>query len=421
MLKRVELSQLELGMFVHKLEGGWLDHPFWSSKFLLDDLAKLQALKSSKLSGVTIDTSKGKDVRPAKNESRPRVSKPAHKVSPRFKAIKKRATREHLAPAPTTMKQEIDTAQDIAQQATDKLHQTFLAARLGKALNVRTIQPVVRDIYESIRRNPQAFGGLMRCKLKNELMFHHALSVSALMVSLGRKMKLSASEVYQAGLAGLLLDIGVNHLPKTIEPPNGDFRKIDPKIWEQHVMLGYNALVSSDDLPQIVLDACLQHHERIDGSGFPDGLKGNQISLAGKMAAICDSFDFLLIKEGAAAALDPAEAIQRLRKMKGAFDPRVMRHFVELVGLYPIGSFVALSNGEIAMVIEEDEADHARPVVQAFYSLEQDEQIEPRRIALARMEDDLSITGTADLSDLDLPADDLLREMIFLSTFKNKT
>ncbi|SHN60329.1 hypothetical protein SAMN02745193_02105 [Erythrobacter sanguineus] len=90
---------------------------------------------------------------------------------------------------------------------------------------------MVHDILASARRNPQAFSGLMRCKLKNEVMFRHALSVSALMISLARKMKLSAQEIHDCGLAGLLLDIGVNYLPQTITPPFGDFRNTDPKIW----------------------------------------------------------------------------------------------------------------------------------------------------------------------------------------------
>ena len=321
---------------------------------------------------------------------------------------------------PVTIGQELGAAQAIAEKANENLNRTFTDARLGKALNVRTVEPVVNDILASARRNPQAFSGLMRCKLKNEVMFRHALSVSALMISLARKMKLSAQEIHDCGLAGLLLDIGVNYLPQTITPPFGDFRNTDPKIWQQHVMLGYRALSNDGDLPQSVLDACLQHHERIDGSGFPNGLAADQIAVVARMTAICDTFDFLLSKTTATAPLDPAMALQHMKAMDGAFDEDILCHFIESVGIYPVGSFVVLRSEKLAMVIDVDPKDHTRPILQAFYSLSKGERILPHRIALTNNADTDEITGIADLSDLGLPEDGLLREMIFLSAFKSK-
>ena len=112
----------------------------------------------------------------------------------------------------------------------NRMHKAFLAARLGKALDLRAVEPVASDILGSVRRNSQAFAGLMRCKLQNELVYRHALAVSALMVSLARQMKLVEKEAYEAGLAGLLLDIGVNYLPKDLNPHRGYYRNVDLKI-----------------------------------------------------------------------------------------------------------------------------------------------------------------------------------------------
>jgi HD-GYP domain-containing protein (c-di-GMP phosphodiesterase class II) len=419
MLKHIELSDLELGMFVQKMEGSWLDHPFWKSNFLIEDQKRLQLLKASNLRGVVIDTSKGKDVHvPAPHAGAP-AGKPTALASKRITAISKRAKGKAVASMPVSIEQELDAAKAIAEKAKENLHRTFMAARLGKALNLKTVEPVVNDILASVRRNPQAFSGLMRCKLKNELMFRHALSVSALMVSLAGRMKLPSQEVHNCGLAGLLLDIGINYLPQALDPPNGDFRNTDPKIWQQHVMLGYRSLLNDDDLPQDVLDAVLQHHERIDGGGFPKGLEGHQISTVARMAAICDTFDFLLSQTSTAAALDPASAIQHMKEMSGAFDGEILRHFIESVGLYPVGSFVRLHSEKLAMVIDEDHKDYAKPVVQAFYSFATGEQFEPHRIELARSGDQDRIIAIADLAGLGLPGDSHLREMIFLSTYKN--
>lgn len=417
MLKNVGVHELEIGMFVHKMDGSWFDHPFWKSNFLIEDNKRLQVLKSSKLRGVIIDTSKGKDiVAPAPAAPPAPAAAPA---SARIRAISNRSKREAAASRPTTLAQELHAAEAIANKAKDSLHKTFLAARLGRALNVKQVEPVVSDILASVRRNPQAFSSLMRCKLKNELMFRHALSVSALMVSLARKMKLPPQDTLDCGLAGLLLDTGVNYLPATLDPLNGDFRNIEPETWQQHVMLGYRALANTGDLPQSVLDAVLQHHERIDGSGFPKGLDGHRISTIARMAAICDTFDFLLSQTNTAAALDPAAAIRHMKAMSGAFDEDILRHFIESVGLYPVGSFVRLRSDTLAMVIDEDRSDHTRPVVQVFYSLESGEQIKPHRLELARCGDRDRIIEIADLSGLNLPATTHLREMLFLSTYKN--
>jgi len=422
MLKQIAVSDLELGMFVHKFEGGWFDHPFWKAKFLIEDDEKLATIKSSRVRAVVIDTAKGRDVgKPAPRPCEARPARPAAlAAATRISNIKHRTAVQVSTTGPVSMAQELDSAAAIAEQARDKLHKAFIATRLGKALDVRKVEPVVGDILASVRRNPQAFSGLMRCKLKNELSFRHALSVSALMVALADRMKLPAQDIHNCGLAGLLLDIGVNHLPYVGDPPGGDFRNLSERIWKQHVMLGHRALQNDDTLPQLVLDACLFHHERMDGRGYPQGTAGDAIPLVARMAAICDSFDFHLSDFDRGKALDPAAAIETMRADTGAYDPEILRVFIETVGMYPVGSFVTLASRKIAMVIDEDRKDPLRPVVQVFYSLDAGERVLPHRIALAEGDDNERITGIAELSGLDLPPDPQLRELVFLSAYRSQ-
>ncbi len=422
MLKQIPVSQLEVGMFVHKFEGGWFDHPFWKAKFLIEDGGKLAEIQASRLRGVVIDTAKGCDVTPDAVRAQAPAPSPAGLPSPaasRIRSIKRRTNAQLLAAQPVSFAQEVETAMVIAEKARERLGKTFIDARLGKALDVRKVEPVVSDILASVRRNPHAFTGLMRCKLKNEQIFRHALSVSALMVALGDRMKLTGPEIHNCGLAGLLLDIGVNYLPQAVDPWDGGRRQEDDRIWQSHVLLGYRALQNDDDLPQAVLDACLFHHERMDGRGYPQRRAGEDIPLIARMAAICDSFELLLVGIHGKAPLDPAAAVALLRMQTGAFDEDILRQFLETVGLYPVGAFVELAGRKIAMVIDEDRADPLRPVVQAFYSLESRERILPHRIALAEVGAEERIVGIADLAGLDLPADEQLRELVFLSACRN--
>jgi HD-GYP domain-containing protein (c-di-GMP phosphodiesterase class II) len=422
MLKQIPTSALELGMYVHKFEGNWFDHPFWRAKFLLADTDRLEVIRASKIDAVVIDTSKGRDLAAATPAPRgPAPARPAAATgaSARIQAIKQRTAVQVASTGPVSMAQEIETAGQIADKARDRLGKTFMAGRLGKALDVRKVEPVVSDILASVRRNPQAFSALMRCKLKNELVFRHALSVSALMVALADRMKLPAAEIHNCGLAGLLLDIGVNFLPYVGDPPGGDYRNLSERIWKQHVLLGHRALENDGDLPQMVLDACLYHHERIDGRGYPQNKSGAAIPQVARMAAICDSFDFHLTASDRSMGLDPATAIEVMRADVGAYDEDILHTFIQTVGFYPVGSFVELASSKLAMVVDEDPKDPMRPVVQVFFSLATRERIAPHRIALADPRETERIVGIADMTGLDLPPYEQLRQLVFLSACRN--
>lgn len=420
MLKEISLSDLRMGMFVHKMNGGWFDHPFWKARFLVDDAAKLQTLKSSALKSVVIDTSLGEDVEEtrAASSGRHANSHAIPAVQKRLHSIKKRqASREReLRPVPTSA--ELGAVQAVADKGSAKLKELLRAARLGRAISVASVAPIVGDIHASISRNSQAFHGLMRCKLTNEFVYRHSLCVSALMISLARKMNLPGREVVDAGLAGLLLDIGTGYYPKIINPPHGDFSQLDPEIWQQHVQLGHRALRFDESVSNWVLDACLHHHERMDGTGFPEGLRGDVISVGGKMAAICDTFNFLLSDQGGSKGLDPSDAVEKLREMDGVFDQDILRKFIEAVGKFPVGSFVRLRSDRIGMVIDENPKDETRPLVEVFYCLKEGKRIAQTRVKLGSGFDEDEIMETGDISQLDLPDEAYLREMIFLAAHR---
>lgn len=163
-----------------------------------------------------------------------------------------------------------------------------------------------------------------------------------------------------------------------------------------------------------MLEAVLKHHERMDGKGFPGKLKADEIGQTARMVAICDTFDHLLIATEASQALDPAVAIEQLKKMQGAFDPEILRCFIESVGLYPVGSFVRMRSNRIAMVIDEDPNKGTRPIVIAFYSYASGDRIRGQKIVLSRQDCEDEIVEVADLSGLGLPDDSQLREWLFL-------
>lgn len=389
-----------MGMFVHKLEGSWLKHPFWKTKFVLQDIETLADLREAEIDAVVIDISKGRDVdpfRPVVNERPCAPSPVSTPVQRRFSPPSQPTAFDPRSTAPQTTQREFGHAGKVAARGRKVVNKVFLEARLGKAICSEAVEPVIEDIFASIQRNPHAFNGLMRCKRDNEFLYRHALACSALMISLARQLKLAPSEIREAGLAGLLFDVGINHLPVDLDTVGGDIRRLPQQIAVQHTDLGYNFLIASG-IPDKVALAALQHHERNDGSGYPAGLIGGDIPLLSRMAAICDAYDQLASAESDAQAVDPGAVIQAMAAMTGKFDPVVFAAFVQSIGVYPIGAFVHLRSERLAMVIDQEPADYARPQVRVFFSIALGQRIRREDMALSKCYGADEIQGPADMS-----------------------
>ncbi len=434
MLKRINLRDVEIGMFIHKMEGSWFDHPFWKSRFLLKDRDILRELQASTIDGVIIDTSKGKDLhfnrnaavtgtapasihRPTLVRANPRPAFPAQRREQRS-ALNSPQAGNLNSTMPQSMAREFGNAQQVARHSQKVISKLFLEARLGKIVKLRDVEPIIEQIYTTVQRNSHAFSGLMRCKQNNEFVYRHALSVSALMVSLARQMKFTAQDIREAGLAGLMLDIGISNLSADLAAVSGDFRALEPEIFNRHAVFGHELLEAAGDIPEKVLQVCLAHHERLDGSGYPQGLHAQNIDQLSRMAAICDTFDILVADGGAKTGLDPAAALRHLGERDTEFDQDILHHFIEAVGIYPIGSFVRLRSDRLAMVVDENPDSLSHPVVRTFYSLTLGMRLRGETIDLANCYGEDEIIGIADLNGLVLPELSQLRDLIFIAACK---
>lgn len=431
MLKRVSISDVELGMFVHKLEGSWFKHPFWKSRFMLEEPEMLADLKASELDTVIIDTSKGRDLRPrpvepaatqAPQPTPNSIVRPAHaQQQRRFQPAPAIASKspELRSTTPHSMGREFGLANRVAGQSQKFVSKVFLESRLGKTINPSDVEPVIEDIFASIQRQPHAFNGLMRCKRDIEQVYRHALSMSALMISLARQMKLSPDAIRQAGMAGLLKDVGIALIPDNGSSMPSDIAAVhDADRGCDHTILGHDYLKLGDDLPEAVLEATLQHHERLDGSGYPNRLKGDDIGIMARMAAICDVYDDLVTDHQSRSAIEPAAAIDQLLGAQGQFDPAILKHFIDAMGIYPIGSVVRLRSNRLALVVNQDPSDQARPLVRVFYSISERRQVRPQDIALADCFGEDAIEGAADPAVYGISDFPQLRERLFTAAAK---
>ncbi|BEV00599.1 HD-GYP domain-containing protein [Novosphingobium olei] len=407
MLKRVETNEVRLGMFIHKLEGSWFKHPFWKSRFLLEDEDLLQSLRDSAVPAVIIDTARGADVSRARMAApgMPERHKPIQTSMPRasFGQARRSPVSGNRLPPATAMRAvgtstaaEFGAARRVAGRAGRVVNKLFLEARLGKTLAASDVEPLIEDIYASIQRNLYAFNGLLRCQQDGGNIYRHSLAVSALMIALARTMRLTPLDTREAGMAGLLMDIGVGQLPPDALPQDGDYSRLPDDLRDGHVVLGHALLKAAGDIPDQVLRACLRHHERLDGSGYPYRLGAEDLDVISRMAAVCDSYDTLVNGLAGGQALDPAQAILALQAMEPALDGEVIRHFIDSVGVYPIGSLVVLRSERVAMVVDEDPTDNAKPTVRVFHSLRQGSAVRQATIVLSQCYGEDEIVGIAD-------------------------
>lgn len=408
MLKRIETSEVTLGMFIHKLEGSWFKHPFWKSRFVLEELWMLEVLQGSAIDEVIIDTAQGLD-RPAKTAPQRARMPGVPAMGPAGAAPVVPAPANKFAVAHVTTAREFGTARKIADRHVKVVSRVFLETRLGRSISARDVGPVIDDIYASVQRNLYAFNGLLRCRADSEDAYRHALATSALMIALARQMGLSGGETRDAGMAGLLMDIGAGHDASGALDMPADHAS-DPR--GHHVLAGYALLKSAGDIPDPVLKVCLRHHERLDGSGYPHGLSGAEIDQLSRMAAICDTYDTLVAGANSAGGRDPGEAIRHLGEAGEGLDPAIMIHFIEMLGIYPIGAFVELRSGRLAMVVDEDPGEPALPTVYTFWSRPLGKKVKGEAIALAQCYGADQIIGIAGLDGLDLPPLGTLRESL---------
>jgi len=287
------------------------------------------------------------------------------------------------------MEAELDRATQVIGRARVAVIALFGEARLGKAIDSESCLPIVDEVTSSLARNPSAFLSLARLKDKDDYTYMHSVAVCGLMVSLSRQMGLPDDQVRDAGLAGLLHDVGKMLMPLGVLNKPGALTDAEFSIMRSHPERGAALLRGGAKVPAVALDVCLHHHEKMDGSGYPHKLAGDQISLFARMGAVCDVYDAITSSRPYKAAWDPAGSLQRMSQWKGHFDPVVFQAFVKSVGIYPTGTLVRMQSGRLAVVVEQNEASLVSPRVKVFYSTKSNMPI-PVQVL------DLAASGTTD-------------------------
>ena len=381
-------------MYVHKLCCSWLTTPFWQSSFLVEEQQTIAKVLASGVTQLWIDTARGRDVAAVPV---PRASVAAPAAVPDVVP----AAFQFAPAAPAPMSQELQRAATLIDKSRSAVLSMFQDARMGRAVDLHSAMPLVDEIAGSVMRNAGALIGLARLKTADNYTYMHSVAVCALMVALARQLKLDDAVTRELGLAGLLHDVGKMTLPAAILNKPGKLTADEFDIVKRHPAAGHALLQASGGIGAIALEVCLHHHEKFDGSGYPHGLQGEQISLYARMGAICDVYDAVTSNRPYKAGWGPAESLRRMAEWSrsGHFDDKVFAAFVKCLGIYPVGTLVRLKSGRLGVVAEQPlQGSLLLPKVKVFFSSKSQTYIAPVLLDLAQPGTGDAIVGCEEAS-----------------------
>lgn len=267
-------------------------------------------------------------------------------------------------PVETSMTEELVRAREVVAKAGALITKLEQDLRDMQAIELKEVLPTVQLLSDSVIANPAAMMWLLRMRSENTVVVSHALKVAVYMLTLGRHIGFNKEQMVELGFIGLLLDVGKLEMPPALLSKPEKLSEQEAEIIQTHVDASIQLLESKEPLSFNVRLGINEHHERMDGSGYPRGLSGGEISIFGRMAAIADSFAAMTSERAYSKTLSSFDAMKELFKMaEGQLHAPLVEEFVQAVGIFPVGSLIQLTTGEIAIVLEHNKVRRLDPKV----------------------------------------------------------
>lgn len=360
MIKRIPITSLKVGMYIADLNNDWIPHNNDKRRGVVRKEDTIEKIKRLGVAQVYIDSSKGLDCNDGE---------PIDEVDQQNETLLQHAggLKPHLHPY-AALEDEMIVAKRIHAETQGLVGNLMQDVKLGKAIDLAPVHELADNIQESVFRNPNAMACLGRIREKDNYLLEHSVNLSVLMSIFGKAMKHPADVLHQTVVGALLHDIGKILTPDEILHKPGRLTSEEFEVMKQHAVHSHSILASTEGIGELTLLTAAQHHERMDGSGYPAGLKGDAISVYGRMVAIADVYDAITANRVYHTGMSPTQGLKKLLEWSGDhLDPDLVRQFIRCIGIYPVGTLVLLESGRLGVVIEGNDSDQRLPVVRIMY------------------------------------------------------
>lgn len=365
MQKWIPIEQLRVGMYVTRLDKPWMKTPFWFHRMRISSTDQIEALGACGVRSVEIDTEKGLDP-PARAGIVANVDPPVDLVAELSPKRGPGAGGASPAPSASEFSEDLRLARGVYRETKSVVQQAMLDVRMGRAIEMEAVSRVVERMVESILHNQEALSSLSRLKSFDEYTFFHSVNTAVLALAMGQSLGMPRGTLLQLGLGTLLHDIGKMKVPLEVLNRPARLEWSEREIVKTHVLQGVEVLLSSTvGLSDQALRPALEHHERVDGTGYPYGKRRAALSQFGLIGAVVDIYDAITSDRVYHKGILPHQALRQLHglALEGNLDLQIVRAFVQVVGLYPVGTCVMLSTGEIGVVSRLDRAEPLKPTL----------------------------------------------------------
>lgn len=379
-IKKILVEELKPGMFVADFNCGWFEHPFFANTLLIKTPADIKKIREHGIRELYIDTARGLDMAGAKTRDEVR-----HEMSEEMHRLFAQERRELNA---VPMKEEIHKAKTVKSEAKKAVTDILQEVRLGRQIEVERTEHVVEKMVDSIFRNVDALTSLSRIKSKDQYTFMHSVNVCVLMISFCRFLGVEREVIKKVGVGALLHDIGKMKVADAVLNKPGALTDAEFGLMKSHVTHGHDILIATPGIPFEAIQVASEHHERFDGTGYPNRLGGDDISRFGQMASIADVYDAITTTRVYHKGLEPAEAIRRIFEWsKHHFNGDLTQFFIKCVGIYPVGTLVGLENGLLGVVSVPGEKNILRPSVRVIFDTRTETYVAPHDVDLEKRRD----------------------------------
>ncbi len=342
MKKRISIQELRPGMFIAGLDQSWFQTPFLRHQWKIKREDEISLLRHYGIQEVVIDTERGIDIAPD---------------TPTLNSVNgQEGAQESTTPLTSDWRpdpEELELARVIRAEAISTLDVIFHQMEAPTPQHLTELRSVVSTLFQGILEHQAAMVSLIQMRRFDPDLASHGVDTGVLAMAMGKEMDYAPPELKLLGLAALLHDVGQLRLPLNLLRKIHPFSPQDHKLIQVHCEIGERLLNAYPEIPQKSKTMVLNHHERIDGSGYPNGLRGSQISESTQILSIADAYDAQISGRCSHPPVPPARALSELYKaaVAGQYQTSLVQQLIQLLGVYPIGSLVRLNTGEQAIVV----------------------------------------------------------------------